>query len=161
MTSRRGAIEHVERTGGVHLQVPRATEYLSLVRMVIHSLSQRRDLDEERSEDLVLAVSEATSRVIEQGVAQGAGRGQPVELLWSETDQLCAVEVIDRHGALDLEAVPSDRVVLSDPGRAALEGDLSTLLVRTLVDDVATGTGPAGSSVRMTVLSRPWEADRP
>lgn len=157
MNDRRAAVEHVERTGGVHLLVPPEPGYLAVVRMIVHSLVQRRELDDEGAEDVVLAVSEACSHVIDQRRTDVSGR--PIALRWSETDDAFVIEVVDTSGQVDVDALPADRTVLADPTRAAMEGDLSIPLVRALVDEVTTDSGPDGSSVRMRVLCGRWEGD--
>ncbi|MHB1447235.1 MAG: ATP-binding protein, partial [Acidimicrobiales bacterium] len=54
-------------------------------------------------------------------------------------------------------AVPDEVELPPDPGRAALEGELSLPLVLALVDEVTSTAGPNGSSVHMTVGCGPWE----
>lgn len=153
-----GAVEHVERTGGVQVEVPPEANYLAVVRMVVHSLAQRRDLDDERIEDVVLAVSEACTYAVE---ARGADRsGGPVRLQWSEEDDACLIEVVDTAGRIDVEALSAGGLP-ADPGRAAIEGDLRMPLVRALVDEVTTASGPLGSSVRMRVTCGPWAETQP
>ncbi len=152
------AIEHVERTGGVQIDVPAEAGYLSLVRMLVHTLAQRRDLDDERIEDLVLAVSEACGWVV--GSRRTADTPRPVQVRWSESENACVIEVTDTTSQDgDAPSVPSpDEVVLPpDPGRAALEGELSLPLVLALVDEVTSSAGPNGSSVHMTVTCGAWQ----
>ena len=77
------AVGYVERTGGVQIEVPARPEYLSLVRMLVHTLAQRRDLDDERIEDVVLAVSEAA----------GGVSGDELTVRWEETPDRLVLEV--------------------------------------------------------------------
>jgi anti-sigma regulatory factor (Ser/Thr protein kinase) len=156
LAQRPAAIDHVERTGGIQLDVPPEPDYMALVRMTIHSLSQRRDLDDERAQDIVLAVSEACTHVL-SARADSEGHG-PIQLRWSETDEACLIEVIDSSGRTG-DALPDTGAALADPARSALEGDLSLPLVEALVDEVSVTGGADGSSVRMRVLCGPWLPD--
>ena len=149
------AVEHVERSGGIQIDVPAEAGYLSLVRMLVHSLAQRRDLDDERVEDLVLAVSEACTWVINSR-EDGTGRRRPIQVRWMETDDHCSIQVTDTTGQTDVEAV-ADQEVPADPGRAALEGELSLPLVVALVDDVSSHSGPGETTVEMTIRCGRWE----
>jgi len=150
VTSTAGPVERVERTGGVVFTIPSQAGYVSLVRMLISTLAyERRDLDDERVEDLVLAVSEAASLAIE---AHGGTGDHPLVLRWSEDDERCEVEVVDRLRVLDVDVNESLADHVSDPGRAALEGNLGLPLVRALVDEVTVDSDDSGIVVRMSVL---------
>lgn len=158
MAGGRSAVEHVERSGGIQIDVPAEAGYLSLVRMLVHTLAQRRDLDDERIEDLVLAVSEACTWVINSRDDDGSGRsrGRPIQMRWTETEDDCSIAITDTTGQTDVEAV-ADQEVPPDPGQAALEGELSLPLVVALVDDVTSHSGPGGTGVEMTIRCGPWE----
>jgi anti-sigma regulatory factor (Ser/Thr protein kinase) len=149
------AVEHVERSGGIQIDVPAQAGYLSVVRMLVHNLAQRRDLDDERIEDLVLAVSEACTWVINSRQDEGS-RSRPIQVRWSETEEDCSIQVTDTTGQTDVEAV-ADQEVPPDPGRAALEGELSLPLVVALVDNVTSHSASAGTTVEMTIRCGPWE----
>lgn len=157
MAGGRSAVEHVERSGGIQIDVPAEAGYLSLVRMLVHTLAQRRDLDDERIEDLVLAVSEACTWVINSR-EEGANRRRPIQMRWTETDDACSIQVTDTTGQTDVEAV-ADQEVPPDPGQAAQEGELSLPLVVALVDDVTSHAGAGGTTVEMIIRCRPWEGE--
>lgn len=141
MPSGRGAIDYVERTGGVHVELPTHPSGLGVARMLVHTLAQRRDLDDERVEDLVLAVSEACTAALETGGAV---------LRWREEPDRAVVEVISEGEGSHL---PQPTLLPSDPGKAALEGQLRLPLIRALVDEVEVD----GRTVRLTVKSGAWE----
>ena len=157
MAGGRSAVEHVEHSGGVQIDVPAEAGYLSLVRMLVHTLAQRRDLDDERIEDLVLAVSEACTWVINsRDDGSGGAPDRPIQMRWTETDDDCSIQVTDTTGQTDVDSV-ADQEVPKDAGRAALEGELSLPLVVALVDDVTSHSGPGGTGVEMTIRCGPWE----
>jgi anti-sigma regulatory factor (Ser/Thr protein kinase) len=154
----RSAVEHVERSGGIQIDVPAEAGYLYVVRMLVHTMAQRRDLDDERIEDLVLAVSEACTWVLnsrQDDGSEGAG-GRPIQMRWLESDEVCSIQVTDTTGQTDVDAV-ADQEVPPDPGRAAQEGELSLPLVVALVDDVTSHSGPGGTTVEMIIRCGPWE----
>ena len=148
----REGVEEVELSGGVRFEIPSDASYVSLARMLVSTLAYaRRDLDDERIQDLVLAVSEAATSVIE---AERRERGQqptPVVLLWRDSDDDCTVDIVARHAALDIEALPPEGTP-ADPGRAAIEGDLGIPLIRALVDDVDFTSNGDGTSVSMRMI---------
>ena len=117
--------------------------------MLLHSLARRRDLDDERVEDLVLAVSEACS------IGAGAEAGpRPVQVRWREDDERVVVDVL--HPA----PIPYDPARLAegsdpptDPGAAVLEGRLRLPLIQALVDELEVD----GDRVTMTVYCGAWE----
>ena len=157
MAGGRTAVEHVERSGGIQIDVPAEAGYLSLVRMLVHTLAQRRDLDEERIEDIVLAVSEACTWVINSRQGEGAKPSQrPIQVRWTESDEACAIQVTDTTGQTDVDSV-ADQEVPTDPGRAAIEGELSLPLVVALADEVDSHSGAGGTTVEMTIRCGPWE----
>lgn len=156
------AIQHVETTGGVLIEVPPRPEYLSLVRMMVRSLAMRRDLDDERVEDVTLAVSEAAGNAIDAIVAEHGAEGahHRVEVAWRELPDRLVLEVVDRGGEIDVESLP-DESVLADPGRAAIEGDLSVPLIRALVDELDIRSGGGGTALTLTVVCDPFDGSDP
>lgn len=143
MRTSRGAIDYVERTGGVHVELPNHPSGLGVARILVHTLAQRRDLDDERIEDLVLAVSEACTAAVEAG-------GGHVVLRWREDPDECTVEVTSDASDADL---PQPAPLPSDPGAAALEGQLRMPLIQALVDEVRVEAG----SLVLTVKCGAWE----
>lgn len=135
-----GVLDFVERTGGVHVELPSDSNGLGVARMLIHTLAQRRDLDDERIEDLVLAASEAVTEAMEHG--------DRVVVRWHEAPDRCVVAVISQGAFL---SPPPD--IPTDPGRAAVEGQLRLPLIRALVDEV----GVEGSALTLTVKCGPWD----
>lgn len=99
----------------VVLEVPARPEYVRLARMLVASLAaSRQELDDDRVDDLRLAVSEACALAVE-----ASGDGRMMITCREEADGL-VVEVKD--GTVDPDA-----------------NGLAFELIRALVDDVATG----------------------
>ena len=147
----RDAVDFVERTGGVQIELPADPGSVSLARMLLHSLAERRDLDDEGVEDLVLAVSEACS------IGAGAPEAPPrsVQVRWREEDDRVLVDVL-HPGPILYDTTPLGRPASdppTDPGRAALEGRLQLQLIHALVDEVEVDDG----RMTLTVYCGPWE----
>jgi len=143
----RDAVDFVERTGGVHLELPADPGSAALARMLLHSLAQRRDLDDERVEDLVLAVSEACSIG-----ASAEAPARAFEVRWSEEPDRVVIEVV-HPGETTLQTSSGASGPPTDPGRAAIEGRLRLPLILELVDELDVD----GDRVRMTVYCSAWE----
>lgn len=139
----------------IELEIPARPEYVALARLVVSSLaSTRRDLTEDRVDDLKLAVSEACTNAIE---AHGAvDSDDSVVLRCAEFPDRVEVDVEDRGHGFDPESLPEHPPV-TDPERLNFERGLGIPLIRTLVDDVAIASSRGGTLVRMTMRCRPLD----
>ncbi|GAC1307411.1 MAG: hypothetical protein NVSMB16_03650 [Acidimicrobiales bacterium] len=110
----------------IEIDVPAKVEYLGLVRMMVSTLAaSRRELDDERLEDLTLAVSEACSIAV--AADDKPDRRLTVSCV-EETDALI-LDVHDGRTRLDPDGTP--------PGSSTVDGDVFPLeLIRALVDSV-------------------------
>ncbi len=133
----------------IELEIPARPEYVALARLVVSSLaSSRRDLADERVDDLKVAVSEACTNAIE--AHRDAATDANIVLRCEERDDALVVVVEDRGRGFDPESLPEHPPV-TDPQRLNFERGLGIPLIRTLVDDVAIDSSPAGTSVRLTL----------
>jgi len=108
----------------VELDVPARAEYVRVVRMVVAALAATtRDLDEDRIDDLRLAVSEACALAV--------GAGERLRVVAREEPDAFVVDVHDRPD--DVEA-----------------DELAFAIISALVDDVAPIDG--GLRLRMACL---------
>jgi serine/threonine-protein kinase RsbW len=127
------------------LELPAKAELVSLVRLLVSSLaSTRRDLTEERVDDLRLAVSEACAHAIEASERQAADPRLSVG--WREADDHLEVSIVDQGGSFDPEAVPE-----TQSGVPLGERGLSVALLRALVDDVVFLSHESGTAVHMVL----------
>ncbi|GAC1547440.1 MAG: anti-sigma B factor RsbW [Acidimicrobiales bacterium] len=111
----------------IEIDVPAKAEYLGLVRMMVSTLAaSRRELDDERLEDLTLAVSEACSIAV--AADDKPDRRLTVSCV-EETDALI-LDVHDGRTRLDPDGPPA--------GMSEVDGgDVFPLeLIRALVDSV-------------------------
>src|SRR5487761_1203511 len=133
----------------LELEIPASPEYIAIVRLVVSSLvTTRRELADERIDDLKLAVSEACTNAIE---AQNSVDGDaPVTVGILEDDDRLEVHVADCGPGFDPDTLPPHPPV-TDPDRLNFERGLGIPLIRSLVDDVAFESTSEGTTVRLTL----------
>lgn len=170
----------------LELEIPASPEYIAIARLVVSSLaSARRNLADDRIDDLKLAVSEACTNAIE---AYGNGNATPghwpgerssatnrvspvatnnaatslgrVRILVRDDDEKLEVAIEDNGPGFDPAALPPHPPV-TDPERLNFERGLGIPLIRTLVDEVEFSSSTGGTSVRMTVYGEPLELHPP
>lgn len=147
----------MQRALVLELDVPSRPEYIAIVRLVVASVaSARRNLADERVDDLKLAVSEACTNAIEANRSVRPDAGVHVEI-WESPDRL-EVSIEDSGPGFDpdkLEFPPP----FTDPERLNFERGLGVPLIRTLVDDAAFVRKSTGTVVKMTVFGGPMDGD--
>lgn len=136
------------------LEIPARAEYVWLVRLFVAQLaSSRRLLDEERIDNLKLAVSEACTNAIE---AYHDPTGQRVRIRWREGEDRLEVGVEDSGPGFDprrlarLARQPASRPFPSERG-------LGIPLIRSLVDEVTFQPSERGTAVRLVMRCTPVE----
>ena len=141
----------------IELDIPARPEYVALARLVVSALaSNRRDLEDERIDDLKVAVSEACTNAIE---AHGAASSDDhVVVRCQELDESLVIVVEDRGAGFNPEELPEHPPV-TDPERLNFERGLGIPLIRTLVDDVSFDSSNDGTVVRMVMHCRPALVD--
>ena len=131
----------------IELGIPARAEYVALARLVVSSLaSSRRDIADDRIDDLKVAVSEACTNAIEAHRTSGAGGNVTVACIEYE-DQL-VVRISDQGEGLDPESLPKHPPV-TDPERLNFERGLGIPLIRTLVDDVEIDSSSSGTDIKL------------
>ena len=148
--------EGVRRLGwneaDVELEIPARPEYVSLARLVISSLaSSRRELADDRIDDLKLAVSEACTNAIEAYPAAGEER---VILRWRDGPDRLEIDVQDEGPGFDPSTLP-ERLTVADPARPQFDRGLGVPLMRALVDEVVFSSSDDGTSVAIIVYCPP------
>jgi serine/threonine-protein kinase RsbW len=137
----------------LELAVPTGPEYIAVVRLVVSSLaSARRNLADQRIDDIKLAVSEACTNAIE--AQRAVGQDEPVVIRVLEAPERLEIQVCDHGGGFDVDDIPSHPPV-TDPDRLNFERGLGIPLIRTLVDYLQFDSSPAGTVVRMVIFGGP------
>lgn len=132
----------------VELDLPARAEVVAVARMVVCSLAMEDpSFDEERVDDIRLAVSEACTNAIEAHLS--AADESPVHLACRLAPGQVEVSIRDYGGGFDPSqaTVPAD---LTDPSRLDYEGGLGIPLIRLLADDVTFRPCEDGTEVVMT-----------
>lgn len=144
----------------IELEIPARPEYVALARLVVSSLaSTRRDLADDRIDDLKVAVSEACTNAIE--AHHSAHSDDSVIVRCRETDDRLEVEIEDRGGGFDPEGLPEHPPV-TDPDRLNFERGLGIPLIKTLVDGIdikSSGTGTCVTISMECLAVDPLQAD--
>ena len=129
----------------IELGIPARAEYVALARLVVSSLaSSRRDLADDRIDDLKVAVSEACTNAIE--AHRSSGTGDNVTVACIEYDDRLLVRISDQGAGFDPKSLPEHPPV-TDPERLNFERGLGIPLIRTLVDDVEIDSGSEGTDI--------------
>jgi serine/threonine-protein kinase RsbW len=159
------------------LEIPASPEYIAIARLVVSSLaSSRRNLADDRIDDLKLAVSEACTNAIEAygavdslearaRLAESAPTpdGHVTGTVWirvRDDDEKIEIDIEDNGPGFDPNDLPEHPPV-TDPERLNFERGLGIPLIRTLVDEVQFASSPSGTSVRMIVYGEPLELEQP
>jgi serine/threonine-protein kinase RsbW len=133
----------------IELGIPARAEYVALARLVVSSLaSSRRDIADDRIDDLKVAVSEACTNAIE--AHRTSGTSLPVTIACEEYDDRLVVAIIDHGAGFDPATLPQHPPV-TDPERLNFERGLGIPLIRTLVDDVEIQSSSKGTRVALVI----------
>jgi serine/threonine-protein kinase RsbW len=133
----------------LEMRIPARPEFVAVVRLVVATAAKtRRLVDDDRVDDLKLAVSEACTNAIE---ASGeTGPDERVRVVVEEDVNHLVVTVADQGPGFDPDDLPVHPPV-TDPERLNFERGLGIPLIRTLVDDVSFRSDGVGTSVRMLI----------
>ncbi len=133
----------------VELRIPARTELIALTRLVVSTLAlTRRELDEERVDDLKLAVSEAVTNAIESYGTDVEGKA--VTVFWTEQSDKLEVRIQDVGKGFDLSRLAAHPPV-TDSARLQFERGLGIPLIRSLVDEALFEPSEDGTSVCLSM----------
>ena len=135
--------------GVVELEIPARAEFVALARLVVSSFASTSfGLEDDRIDDLKIAVSEACTNAIE---AHGAADTEERVLIRCEdNDDHLEVRIEDRGRGFDPRTLPEHPPV-TDPTRLKFERGLGIPLIRSLVDDVDIASSDKGTQVRIVM----------
>jgi serine/threonine-protein kinase RsbW len=128
----------------VELEIPSRSVYVGVVRLAVATLARESGLDEERVDDLRIAVSEACANALSPGED-----APPIQVTWTEEADYLAVEIQD------------DASNFYDPVNPAITGEtaddrlsLSIELLKSLVDQCDIETSEGGRTRTRLVVQR-------
>ena len=140
-------------TSGITLEIPATAEYLSLVRAVVVSAAALDPaVEDQRLEDLRLAVSEATTNAIRSHANRGSE--ERITIRCGLTDDRIEVEVQDRGPGFNPEKL-EPAGPLDQPGRLSYEGGFGIPLMRVLADEIKINSADEGTTVQLVVYTPP------
>jgi len=111
----------------VRLEIPPRSPYVGVVRLAVSSLARSAGLDEEKVDDIKIAVSEACANAVLNN--EEAGVDDPVSITWDEDNGAVLIEVADRGPTID--ASGTDEV---DTQGFSTRAVMSIALLKSLVD---------------------------
>jgi serine/threonine-protein kinase RsbW len=133
----------------VSLEIPARVEYLVLARQVVAAAATVDEVfQDERIDDLRIAVSEATTNAIEAHA--GLSDGDRILIRCNLDDERIEVEVLDQAGGFDPGRVPAP----PEPeavDRLEFERGLGLPLMKTLADETEIQSTSGGTAVRLVV----------
>ncbi len=131
----------------VELEIPAQSVYVGLVRLAVASLARAAALDEEKVDDLKIAVSESCANAVLS--TEEAGKDAPITVSWTESDDAFVIEVADAGGGpsfYDGDAL--------DSGGFSSRIMMSMELMKALVDRYEFNANDAGGMSARLVVSR-------
>ena len=127
----------------MQLAIPARSVYVGVARLALASVARQAGLDEEKVEDLRIAVSEACANAVLADDASDSA--QAVRIGWHQLADRVVVEISDESS----HALPDPEDSIVGAGRL----DMSVALLRSLVDECAFEPRPdGGRTTRLTVL---------
>lgn len=126
----------------IEIRIPARPEYVGVVRLALAALARGASLDEEKLDELKIAVSEAcTNSVMAQGEA---GEESPVRVSWQIDGDTVTIEIVSA-------AAPSASERMEDTQGISTRVRMSEDLLRSLVDDYSVSDGDDGHTVRLKI----------
>ena len=133
----------------VELEIPARAEFVALARLVVSSFASTSfGLEDDRIDDLKIAVSEACTNAIEAHDA--AETDERVLIRCDDNEGHLEVRIEDRGRGFDPETLPEHPPV-TDPTRLKFERGLGIPLIRSLVDDLDITSSDEGTRVRIVM----------
>lgn len=130
----------------VRLEIPPRSPYVGVVRLAVSSLARSAGLDEEKVDDIKIAVSEACANAVLNN--EEAGSEAPVSITWEEDDSSVHIEVADRGPTVDDAAAEADTQGFST--RAVM----SIALLKSLVDGCEFEARDGGGMTTRLLINR-------
>lgn len=129
------------------MAIPAGTAYVGIVRLAVGSLARAAGFDEERVDDIRIAVSEACTNAVLSNEA--AGSSDEIVVGWSEEADRTIVEVGDRAAPPE-----SEQGSTLDSQGFSSRVMMSVALIQELVDDLSSEPRPGGGTTTRLTFSR-------
>ncbi|MCY4067894.1 MAG: ATP-binding protein [Acidimicrobiaceae bacterium] len=141
--------------GGIEIEIPARTDYVSLVRLVVAEVAAlESSLEPERIDDLRVAVSEAATNAVQAHIRSGCTHSVRVSCCC--IDGAVSVRVDDEGPGFDADSLMKAAPPVENPARLGHESGMGLLLIRHLADEVIIDSSSAGTKLRLLFrTSRP------
>jgi serine/threonine-protein kinase RsbW len=129
----------------IQLRIPAKAEYITLCRLALTGLSQLREIGDETTADLKLALTEAVSNSVRHAYGPEGGF---VDVRYELHPDRLGIEVVDDGEGFDPDESPSFE------GDDLSEGGLGIVIIRTIADELEIDSRPGrrGSRLRFVKL---------
>ena len=131
----------------VRLEIPPRSPYVGVVRLAISSLARAAGLDEEKVDDIKIAVSEACANAVLNN--EETGSDDPVAITWEDAETQVKISVADRGPTVD--ASEADAV---DTQGFSTRAVMSFALLKSLVDDCEFEPRDGGGMTTRLLITR-------
>jgi serine/threonine-protein kinase RsbW len=131
----------------VRLEIPPRSPYVGVVRLAISSLARAAGLDEEKVDDIKIAVSEACANAVLNN--EEASSDAPVAITWEEDDTFVRIAVADRGPTVDTSE--ADTV---DTQGFSTRAVMSYALLKSLVDECEFEPRDGGGMTTRLLINR-------
>ena len=129
------------------MSIPAGTAYVGIIRLAVASLARSAGFDEERVDDIRIAVSEACTNAVL--AHEEAGTQAPITVAWEEAADRIVVKVQDRVGTPAGEGVsPQDSQGFSS------RMVMSVALLQEMADELTIEAGEGGGTTARLTFSR-------
>ena len=132
----------------VQLEIPPRSPYVGVVRLTMSALARSAGIDEEKVDDLKIAVSEACANAVLSN--DEAGSSEPVEITWDQDDTSIRIAVSDRGPTMSAEGSP-DAV---DTQGFSTRAVMSIALLKSLLDGYEFHPRDGGGMTARLLLNR-------
>jgi anti-sigma regulatory factor (Ser/Thr protein kinase) len=132
-------------TPSVRLEIPPQSVYVAIARLAITSLGRAAGLDEEKLDDLKIAISESCANAVLS--VQEAGVDSPIEISFTSADD--ALEIVVAHSG-----PPPVDVDEADSHGFSTQRVMSMALLRSLVDELDLSPREGGGMQARLLLRR-------
>lgn len=134
----------------VRLEIPPRSPYVGVVRLAVSSLARAAGLDEEKVDDIKIAVSEACANAVLNN--EESGSDDPVAVTWEESDSEVRITVADRGPTVDAAAASAADAV--DTQGFSTRAVMSYALLKSLVDGCEFEPRDGGGMTTRLLISR-------
>ena len=134
-------------TSSVEMSIPAGTAYVGIIRLAVASLARTAGFDEERVDDIRIAVSEACTNAVL--AHEEAGSQEAIKVGWTEAGDHIVVVIEDRVGTSGGNgANPQDSQGFST------RMVMSVALLQAMADDVSIEGSPGGGTTSRLTFTR-------